>query len=74
MGTQQRSSDVLRARALELYAEAREIQASGIWRDSVLRAYRAKYAEAHAVDMAHLDACAEEMRAAAREQTIKGGM
>ncbi|WP_255679580.1 hypothetical protein [Methylocystis sp. WRRC1] len=39
----------------------------------MLRAYRAKYAEAHAVDMAHLDACAEEMRAAAREQTIKGG-
>jgi hypothetical protein len=61
-------SEQLRENALALYAEAREIYNSG-WDAETMRRYHAKYAEAHAIDMAHNDARDQELR---QERADKG--
>lgn len=54
-------AEQLREQALALYAEARAIYRSG-WDPETMRRYREKYMQAHAIDMAHVDAKMIELR------------
>jgi hypothetical protein len=57
-----KQSEILRAEALNLYAEARAIHQSG-WDAFTMGLYLDKLAEAHKVDMAYNDARDAEWRA-----------
>ena len=61
-------AEILRSKALTLYAEARKIAQGDIWRKDVFDAYQWAYADARKADMEYNDAYAHAMALAFKEQ------
>jgi len=65
-------ADELKAHALALYSEAREIRREGLAYKAVERRYEAKYREAYWFDMAHNDARRLAMQLERKEMLERG--